>query len=140
MFIVHAAQCVALLVLGASYGKFNNSICVSVCVCVCVCVFNVQVTFTIASPAMSFLDHAGSPSLMPHTLHQWSPTLDLQMFLDFSSQKFWPVEVVVKISGSCSPRTSGGPRLGTTALHHIVSLSCDIQVHCSFRHNSLSAK
>ena len=49
-------------------------------------------------------------------LHQWSPTLGLQMFLDFKSQKSWPAEVVVKASGSCSARTSGGPRLGTTAL------------------------
>ena len=38
------------------------------------------------------------------------------MFLDFNSQKSWPAEVVVKVSGSCSPRTSGGSRLGTTVL------------------------
>ena len=38
------------------------------------------------------------------------------MFLDFNSQKSWPAEVVVTASGSCSPRTSGGPRLETTAL------------------------
>ena len=50
-------------------------------------------------------------------LHQWSPTLGLQMFLDFNSQKSWLAEVVVKASGSCSPRTSGGPGLGTTDLH-----------------------
>ena len=49
-------------------------------------------------------------------LDQRSPTLGLQMFLDFISHKSWPVEVVVKPSGRCSPRTSGGPRLGTTAL------------------------
>ena len=47
---------------------------------------------------------------------QRSPTLGLQMFLDFNSQKFWPAEVVVRASGSCSPRTSGGPRLGTTGI------------------------
>ena len=51
-------------------------------------------------------------------LHQWSPTLGLQMFLDFNSQKSWPAEVVVKASGSCSPRTSGDPRLETTVLEH----------------------
>ena len=49
-------------------------------------------------------------------LSQWSPTLGLQMFLDFNSQKSWPAEVVVNASGSCSPRTSGGPRLRTTVL------------------------
>ena len=38
------------------------------------------------------------------------------MFLDFNSQKSWLAEVMVKVSGSCSPRTSGSPRLGTTAL------------------------
>ena len=42
--------------------------------------------------------------------------MGLQMFLDFNSQKSWPAEVVVKASGSCSPRTSGGPRLETTAI------------------------
>ena len=51
-------------------------------------------------------------------LLQWSPTLGLQMFLDFNSQKSWPAEVVVKVSGSCSPRTSGGPKLGTTRISH----------------------
>ena len=45
----------------------------------------------------------------------WCPTLALQMFLDFNSQKSWPAEVVVKASGSCSLGTSGGPRLDTTA-------------------------
>ena len=48
-------------------------------------------------------------------LVQWSPTLSLQMFLNFNSQKSWPAKVVVKSSESYSPRTSGGPRLGTTA-------------------------
>ena len=47
---------------------------------------------------------------------QWSPTLCLQMFLGFNSQKSWPAEVVVKTSGSYSPKTSGGPRLRTTKL------------------------
>ena len=54
------------------------------------------------------------PSVIENILKQWSPTLGLQMFLDFNSQKSWPAEVVVKASGSCSPRTSGGPRLGST--------------------------
>ena len=47
---------------------------------------------------------------------QKSPTLGIQMFLDFNSQKSWPAKVVVKASGSCSPRTLEGPRLGTTEL------------------------
>ena len=34
---------------------------------------------------------------------------------DVFGLKSWPAEVVVKASGGCSPRTSGGPRLGTTA-------------------------
>ena len=58
------------------------------------------------------------PSLSLCPLHQWSPTLGLQMFLDFNSQKSWPAEIMVKASGSCSPKTSGGPRLGTTALRY----------------------
>ena len=51
---------------------------------------------------------------------QWSPTLGLQMFLDFNFQKSWPAEVVVKASGSCRPIISGGPRLGTTATEDLV--------------------
>ena len=51
-------------------------------------------------------------------LEQWSPTLGLQMFSDFNSQKSWPAEMVVKASGSCSQRTSGGSWLGTTALEN----------------------
>ena len=52
------------------------------------------------------------------------------MFLDFNSQKSWQAEVVVKASGSYSPRTSGGPRLRTTdlmdcssILHYVLYLS-----------------
>ena len=52
----------------------------------------------------------------PCSLEQWFLTFGLQIFLDFNSQKSWPKEVVVKASGSCSPRPSGGPRLGTMAL------------------------
>ena len=52
------------------------------------------------------------------TIVQWSPNVGLQMFLDFNSQKSWPAEVMVKASGSCSKRTSGVPRLGTTAISH----------------------
>ena len=51
-----------------------------------------------------------------YSLNQWSPTLGLQMFLDFNSQKSWPAQLMVKVSGSCSLRTSGGTRLRTTAL------------------------
>ena len=53
-----------------------------------------------------------------HSVEQWSSTLGLQMFLDFNSQKSWPADVVVKASGSCSPNTSGGPRLGTIAVEY----------------------
>ena len=66
-------------------------------------------------PALHGLCVCVCPTMFSH-LKQWHPTLGLQMFLDFNSQKSWPAEVVVKASGSCSPRTSGGPRLGTTAL------------------------
>ena len=38
------------------------------------------------------------------------------MFLDFNSQKSCAAKMVVKASGSCSPRTFGVPRLGTTDL------------------------
>ena len=57
-------------------------------------------------------------------LRQWSPTLGLQTFLDFNSQKSWPAEVVVKASGSCSSRTSGGPRLRATALRFSYCIVC----------------
>ena len=72
------------------------------------------------------------------TLVQWSPTLGLQIFLDFNSQKSWPGEVAVKTSGSCSPRTSGGPRLGTTtALDEILEwiwvYMCWTQEHVPIR-------
>ena len=52
-------------------------------------------------------------------LKQGSQTVALQMFLDFNSQKAWPAEVVLEASGSCSPRTSGGPRLGTTDIGNV---------------------
>ena len=57
-----------------------------------------------------------SETFMFSVLDQWSPTLGLEMFLEFNSQKSWPAEVVVKASGSCSLRTSRGPRLDTTGL------------------------
>ena len=47
-------------------------------------------------------------------VEQWFPTLGPQMFLDLNSQKPWPAQLMVKASGSFSPRTSGDPRLGTT--------------------------
>ena len=68
-----------------------------------------------------------------HAIDQWSPTLGLQMFLDFNSQKSWLAEVVVKASGTCSPKTSGGPRLGTTALHHTGS---SFSLHSSNQHSA----
>ena len=49
-------------------------------------------------------------------LQQWFPTLGPQMFLDYNSQKSWPAQLLVKASGSFSPRTTGVPKLGTTAL------------------------
>ena len=45
-----------------------------------------------------------------------SQTLGFQMFFDYNSQKSWPAQLVVKASGSFSPRISGDPRLGTSAL------------------------
>ena len=51
------------------------------------------------------------PPRLSHNIKQACPTLALQMFLDFNSQKSWPAEVMLKASGSCSLRTSGGPRL-----------------------------
>ena len=61
-------------------------------------------------------DHGWS-TLYP--LGQWSPTLGLQMFLDYNSQKPTPPPLLARISGNWSPRTSGGPRLRTTALGDI---------------------
>ena len=37
------------------------------------------------------------------------------MFLDYSSQKSWPVQIIVKAFGGFSPRTSGDTMLGGTA-------------------------
>ena len=65
-----------------------------------------------------------------YPLHQWSPTLGLRMFLDYNSQKPSPPPLLARISGSWCPRTSGGPRLGTTVLqdqirwYSTVSSSC----------------
>ena len=52
------------------------------------------------------------------SLEKWSPTLGLQMFLDYNSQKPSP-PLMARISGSWSPRTSGGLRLRTTALEGV---------------------
>ena len=48
-----------------------------------------------------------------HGVGQWSPTLGLQMFLDYNSQRPSAPLLLARI---CSPRTSGGPRLGTTGV------------------------
>ena len=50
------------------------------------------------------------------SIEQWFPTLGGQMFLDYSSQKSWPAQLVVKASGSFNPRTSGHPRLEAVSI------------------------
>ena len=53
-----------------------------------------------------------------HAVAPWSPTLGLQIFLGYNSQKPSPPPLLARISGSRRPRTSGGPRLGTAAVAH----------------------
>ena len=47
---------------------------------------------------------------------QWSPTLGLQMFLDYNSQQPSPPHLLARISGSWSPKNIWRLRLGTTAV------------------------
>ena len=47
---------------------------------------------------------------------QYFPVLGPQLFLDYNSQKFWPAQLVAKVSWNFSPRTSGNPKLRTIAL------------------------
>ena len=49
-------------------------------------------------------------------LYQWLLILGPHILLDDTSQKSWSAQIMVKASGSFSPRTSGDSRLGTTAL------------------------
>ena len=71
---------------------------------------------SLSAVSVVFLDYNPQNSMSSYVVVQWSPTLGLQMFLGFNSQKSWPAEVGVKASGSCSARTSGGPSLGTTVV------------------------
>ena len=66
------------------------------------------------------------PSMAPD---QWFQTLGPQMCLDYSCQKPRPAQLVVKSSGSFSPRTSGHLRLGTAALD---SLGKEGSFHMAF--------
>ena len=44
----------------------------------------------------------------------------------------WPAKVVVKASGSCNSRTSGGPRLGTTALYDPYMIKMELSLGLRF--------
>ena len=59
-----------------------------------------------------------------HALKQCFLTLGPQMFFDCNSQKPSPLAVLARISGNCSPRTSGGPSLGTTAIKYTQKYHC----------------
>ena len=77
-------------------------------------------------PKTSWVEWQASPKLKIYenihsvnAIGQGSPTLGLQMFLDYNSRKPSPPPLLARISGSWSPRASGGPRLGTTDIGDI---------------------
>ena len=79
-------------------------------------------TISIGLYAVDMLQHWVAPfitnqMLKLEDLEQGSQTVALQMFLDFDSQKSWPADVVLKASGSCRLRTSGGPQFETCLLY-----------------------
>ena len=63
----------------------------------------------------------------------------LQIFLNYSSQESWPAQLAVKASGSFSPRTSGDPTMGTTALeeHNFQLFDCRQCTYCKHCSNVL---
>ena len=63
---------------------------------------------------------------LPSPLQQWSPTLGLHMFFNYNSQKPSPLLLLARITGSWSPKTSGGPRLMTTALEEMTTGSSEL--------------
>ena len=57
-------------------------------------------------------------SLLLGSLRHWFLILGPQMFLHQNSQKPSLLGMPARVSGSCSPKTSGEPRLGTTGLRY----------------------
>ena len=55
----------------------------------------------------------GEPLNSTTLLHRL-PTVGPQMLFDYNPQKSWPAQLVVKASGTCSPRTTGVPSLRST--------------------------
>ena len=53
---------------------------------------------------------------LPELLCQWFLTFVILMFLNCNSQKPQPAQLVVKASGSCSPKLLSNPRLRTSVL------------------------
>ena len=51
-------------------------------------------------------------------LNQWFLTFVTRMLLNCNSQKPQPAQLVVKASGSCSPKLLSNPKLRTSALNH----------------------
>ena len=54
-------------------------------------------------------------------LGQWFLTFVTRMFLNCNSQKPQPAQLLVKASGSCSPKLLSNPRLRTSALENMVA-------------------
>ena len=63
----------------------------------------------------------GRPWWSPLWFSTWGP----QMFLDYSSQKSWPAQLVVKAPGSC--RISGDPWVRTTALQFLILRKSELE-------------
>ena len=55
-------------------------------------------------------------------LKQWLLTFVIRMFLNYKSQKPQPAQLVVKASGSCSPKLLSNPRLRTSRLNECEQL------------------
>ena len=58
---------------------------------------------------------------MANRLDQWFLTFVTGMFLNYNSQKPQPAQLVVKASGSCSPKLLSNPRLRTSGLDQVAA-------------------
>ena len=64
-----------------------------------------------------------------YPLHQWFLTFVTRMFLNYNSQKPQPAQLVVKASGSCSPKLLSNPRLRTSGLACCITASIQLKSH-----------
>ena len=70
---------------------------------------------------LCWLWESGSLRMNPIIVDQWFLTFVTQMLLNCSSQKPQSAQLVVKASGSCSPKLLSNPRLRTSVLGHCLN-------------------